>query len=129
MDGQEKRLVAKLGNERKLALHEIADFLRCSDGKAPLQSLFGQLAQPARRGFAVGDELLGIFVTQLFQRETAALGDAHGLGEQIGRIDLRQAHAQPQMPLGIGMERVAASLHCRAQADSRQRVLQRPAGA
>jgi len=92
VDGQEKRLVAKLGDERQLALHEIADFLRCSDGKAPLQSLFGQLAQMARRRFVCGDELLGIFVTQLVQGKFAALGDAHGLGEQLGRIDLRKTH-------------------------------------
>ena len=127
MDGQEKRLVAKLGDERQLALHEIVDFLRCSGGKAPLQSLFGQLAQPARRSFAFGNELFGILVAQLFQRKPAAPGDARGLGEQLGRIDLRKTHAQPQMPLGVREKRVAAGPHGLAQADGRQRILQRPA--
>src|SRR5256885_11688387 len=63
VDGQEKRLVAKLGDERKLALHEIADFLRRSGGEAPPQSFFGQPAPPARRGFPLGGEVLRLPVT------------------------------------------------------------------
>jgi hypothetical protein len=124
LDRQEKRLVAKLGDEQELPFDEIPDFLRCAGGKAPLQSLPGELAQPARRGFVRGDELFGILVAQLLQRKTAALSDACGLCEQFGRIDLRKMHAQPQMALGAGVKRVAASLHCRAQADGGQRVLQ-----
>jgi len=94
-----------------------------------VQSLFGQLAQPARRRFARGNQLFGILVTQLLGRKAAALGDFHGFREQLRGIDPRKASAQPKMPLGVGVERVPADPQRRAQPDRGQRVLQAPARA
>src|SRR2546423_2911294 len=62
VDGQEKRLVAKLGEERKLALHESAEFLGWSDGRAALESLFCGRVQTARRGLAVGGGALRVLI-------------------------------------------------------------------
>ena len=59
----------------------------------------------------------------------ASLGDRHRLGEELGRVELRKAHAQPQVALGVGVERVAAGANRCMQADRGQRVLQRPARA
>ena len=65
--GEEKRLVAQLGDEGELALDGIPDFFRDAPGKALLQPFLGELAQPARWGLALGDQLLGVFVAQLVE--------------------------------------------------------------
>ena len=42
----------------------------------------------------VRNDLVGVLVAQLLEKRLAALRDAQGLGEQLGRIDLGEADAQ-----------------------------------
>ena len=79
MNGQKEMLVPQLGDERELVFDQLAERAWRASGKAARESCFGELAQIARRRFALGHELGGIFVAQRPEIEAAALGDAHGL--------------------------------------------------
>ena len=63
------------------------------------------------RRLALGHRFVGIFVSQLVEREGAGVGDLHGAGERV-----RMAGEQPrhfvgrfQVPLGIGLQLQPAS--------------------
>ena len=74
-------------------------------------------------------QLLGIFVAQFVERERAARGEIErGVG-QLARIERGEPRARAQVALAVGEERVAAFGERRAQADGRERVLQRAPGA
>ena len=127
--GEEERLVAELGDERELVLDELANFLRRAGGKPPAQAVFGEPAQPARGRLARRHQLLGILVAQFVEREIAAPGDRERLGEELGRIQLREAHAQPQAALGVRMEVAPALRHGAPEPHRGEHVLQPPARA
>jgi hypothetical protein len=129
MHGEEERLVGELGDQPQLVLHQARHLGRDSRREAPAQAGFGQLAQPARRRVARRDQLARVFVFKRIEREPAALGNRHALGEQFRRIKLRQAHAQAQAALGVREKRLPALRHRLAQADRGEHVLQAPARA
>jgi hypothetical protein len=80
-------------------------------------------------GVSLRHQLLRILIAQLVEREIAARGDARALGEKLRRIELREAHAQPQVALGVRLQRLPALGHRLAQPDRRQHILQRLARA
>ncbi len=129
VDGEEVRLVAQLRDERELVLDQLTHAGGHAGGKARAQSLLGDLSQVRGRRVARGRELLRVLVAQAVEGEGAALRDAHSLGQQPGRVELREPHAHAQVPLGVGVERAARFGHRRAQPDRGQRVLQRAARA
>ena len=65
-----------------------------------------------------------IFIFQTVEPEIAALGDAYALGQQFGRVNLRQPHAQAQMALGVGIQRVSGVGDRGVKAHRGQQVLQ-----
>ncbi len=86
-------------------------------------------AGSTRRGSPRRHEFLGIFVSQFVQVEGAAARDFQRLAQRIGGIEPRQLQARAQMALGVGGQRIAAFADRLAQADGRQRVMQRLARA
>ena len=127
--GEEVGLVGEIGDQGELVLDELADVIGRALREAPSQACFGELAQPRRRRLAGGHELLRVFVAQLVEREAARSREAQRLGEQLGRIELREPHPQPQMALAVRMERPAAGGDRLAQAHRGEQILQPTPGA
>ena len=71
----------------------------------------------AGRGRAGRHDLFRIFVAQFVQRKLAARGDLQRFIEPLGRVQLRQPHARPQILLGVRCQREAAFGHCFAEPD------------
>ena len=145
VDGEKIRFVLQFRDQRELVLDQRADVgddrgrhgsirsVRSPISRdlsvSPRQSRFDQRAQMRCRCLPLRHDLLRVLVTQFVERERAALRDRDGLGEQLGRIDRRKPRARTQMPLAIGMKRVAALGERLFHADRRDRVLQRAPGA
>ena len=129
VDGQEVRLVAQFVDEielmQELPAHAVGNPLGVASGCA----LPGLLAQVTGRRMARRHDLVGVFVAQFIQAECAAIGDAHGLGEQRARIELRQAQARAKVLLCVGGQRVATLRDALAQANGGQDIVQRLARA
>ena len=128
-DGQEVRLVAQLGDQCQLALDLLADRFRRAGGIAALQPLQSELAQPAGRRLVRRDDLLGVFVAQLIEREATARGEPDGFLEKIRRIALGEPQPAAQVLLGIGSKRESALGKRLAEPDGGQGVVQALAGA
>ena len=129
VDGEEVRLVAELGDQRKLVLDQLAHVRRDAGGIAPEEPGLGQRAQVRRRRRAGRHDLLGIFVAQLVEREMAASRDRDRLREQSGRINRRKPRPRAQVSLPVGEERETAVGDRLLQPDRGDRVLQRAPGA
>ena len=127
--GEEERLVAQLGDQLQLVLDQVLHLRRHAAREAPGEALPRQLRQPARRRLARRHQLLRVLVAQLVERKRAARGDGERLRQELGRIDLRQAHPRAQVPLGVRVKRLRAALERQAQPDRGERVLQATARA
>ena len=127
--GKEKGFVAQLGDQPQLVLDQRPHLRRHSAGEALDETFRRELRQPAGRGLALRHQLLGILVAQLVEGERAALCDCQGFRQQLRRVELRQAHARAQVPLGVRVQRPPAALERRAEPDRGERVLQPPARA
>ncbi|MNP09372.1 hypothetical protein D3C76_1014770 [compost metagenome] len=78
---------------------------------------------------SVRDQFARVLVAQLLEIEGAALGDAQGFRQQLGRVDLGQCLARAQVAFAVG-EQVCAGLGYRAVlADGGHAVLQGAAAA
>ncbi len=124
MHRQKVRLVAQLGDQRQLALDGDADLRRHALRPALAGTLFRQVAQMARRRFALRHQLVRILVPQLIQRESTLGRDRQRLFEQLTRIQPFETFAFAQIALAIGMEIPSAFRDRHAQTNSRQHVLQ-----
>ncbi len=91
---------------------------------APARARFGELAKMRSGGFAGGHQLARILVTQLVQREVRQCGDLHRLGQQLGRIEPRQAPAFAQVALAVGVEARTGLGHGDAMPHGGERILQ-----
>ena len=86
---------------------------------------FSQRTQMAAGRGARRYELLRVFITQLVQRKTAALGPHHRLRQRLRREQSLQPQNRTQMRFGIGLQLPAALCHGFLQARGRQHILQR----
>ena len=68
VDGEKKGLVGEIGDQRELALDELADVAGHAAGKAPGKAFHGELAQPRRGRLARRYQLLRILVAKLVER-------------------------------------------------------------
>ena len=123
-DGQEVRLVLQLGDDRELVLDRRAMLVGQAGGKAPGRALVRELAQLRRRRLARRDDLLGVLVLQLGERELAALRDRHRLLEPGRLVERGQAALRAQVLLGVGGERQAALGDGPSEPRGGKRVLQ-----
>ena len=123
--GQKIHLVFHFGNQRqlmlKLLLHCGCNALREALGRTTQ----GELAQGLRRGQAGQHGLHGVLVAQLVQVEGAARRHLQRVGQQLGRVNLRQPGAGAQVGLGIGLQGKPALSHRLAQAHGGGHILQR----
>jgi hypothetical protein len=69
---------------------------------------FRRACAGARPRFSLRHQLARIFVAQFVEREIRERGDLHGLGQQLGWIEFREAFAFAQVALGVREHRVPA---------------------
>ncbi len=81
------------------------------------------------RRVAFRHDLARILVAQLVERERAARGDLHRSGEQLGRMQLREALDRAQVTLAVRKQREPRPLDGGADAGCGEHVLQRAAAA
>jgi len=105
--GEEIGFVLQIGDQRQLMRDALAHVVRRALRVAAAQASLGFVAQPGGRRMAVGDDFLGIFVTQLVERKSALRCDIQCFGQQPRRIKPRQAQTATQMALAIGEKRIA----------------------
>ena len=124
--GEEIRGVLQLADKRQFVLerrpHPGGDAL----GIAPGRALPGQdLELPLGRA-AFADHFIGVLVAQLVQRETAALGDLHRIGQGVGMIAEEAGHLRggPEMAFRIGGETPAGGVDGAALADAGEQVVE-----
>ena len=129
MDGEEVGLVAQFGDQFELLPDLLRHFVWHAARIAHLKPLLDLGAQIGGRRLAGRHDLLGVFVAQFVERETAEAGNAHRLGEQFRRIELRQPQPRAQMPFAVGEQRMPRRIDRHIQAQRRQGVLQRPSAA
>src|SRR5204863_2152037 len=101
VNGEKERFVTRFGDELELVLDQAADLLQslgrdASRREAAGETFFGEPPQVGRWRLARGDDLLGIFVAQLFQREGAACSDRARLVEPRRRIEALESGERPQ---------------------------------
>src|SRR5207237_9051143 len=89
--------------------------------EAASETFFGEPPQVRRRRLACGHNLLGVFVTQLFQRKGAACGDRTRLVEPRRRIKALERGERAQMTLAVGKKRVTDFSNRRLETDRGQR--------
>jgi hypothetical protein len=97
--GEEEGFVAQLGDDGQLLLQQRAHLAGNAAGPVPRRALPGELRQPGGGRLAPGHQLARILVAQFLQREGAAVGNGHGRGQQLRRIQPRQLGAVAQVPL------------------------------
>ena len=80
------------------------------------------------RGHAVGDRLLGVFVAQFVEAETAAPGDLQAARQRVlvAAEEARHLGSRLQMALGMGGEAKPGLVDRAMLADAGQHILQRP---
>ncbi len=116
VDGQEIGFVAQLGDQRQFVLDTLAHLARHACRITPSEAGPGFMAQPGGRRVAVRDDLLRVLVAQFVERKVAARGDGQRFGQQIRRVEARQAEPRAQVALAVGKQRVTGSEHRRFQA-------------
>jgi hypothetical protein len=125
VDRQEIRLVLEMADQLQfvldLFLHGVRDAVR----EPPMRPDVRFLPQIRLVCKAWRNELVGIFVFEFIQRESAALEHAQCFGQRVLGIQVRETQARAQVLLGIGRQIVAALRDGFAKANGRHRVLQR----
>ena len=124
MHGQEVALVAEFRDERELVLDQFPYGGGFTLRPASADALLGQAPQVSGRCGSGRDDLLGVLVAQLVQREAAARRNREGLVEQLPRVDAPERRDRAQVTLAVGREREAGILQRDAVTDGRERVLQ-----
>ena len=123
--GEEVRLVAQLLDQLELVIDRRSHGAGGAVGPAPALAFRRQLAQPARRRFAVRHDLARILVAQLVERESDSVRRSRTWPRATRRIDLVQALERAQVTLAVRIQRVARAIDRRAEPRRRQHVLQR----
>jgi len=123
--GEEVGLVLQVGDQLQFVVDLSPHRVWRASGPAPARAFIAQRAQPARGGMAFGHHFARVVVAQLFEGEGAALGDAQGFGQQLGRIGLGEQLALAQVALAVGEQACAGLTHGAAVADGGDGVLQR----
>jgi hypothetical protein len=108
-------------------LDTLADIGRLAGRIAPAQTALGFVAQPGGRRVAGRCDFLRVFITQLVEREAAALGDSQAFRQQGGRVEAGEAQTAAQMALAIGKQRITRLENRGLQAHRGQHVLYRAA--
>ncbi len=127
--GEEVRLVLELGDQRELVLDRLSRRGRHAFRPAVTCALLREAPQPCGRRVTFRHDLARIFVTQFLERERAARGDLHRSGEQLGRMQLRDALERAQVTLTVLKQREPRPLDGGADAGCGEHVLQRAAAA
>ena len=83
VDGEEIARVVELGDQPELFHKRIAHLAGDAVGKAPGRALPGQVFEMRVRGLARRHRLVGIFVFQLVEGESAGVGDLDAAGERL----------------------------------------------
>ena len=122
--GEEEGFIAQLLDEGELVLDEGANVRGRCAREAPPQTFVRESTQIRDRRHARRHDFIWILVAQLVEGKRAALGDLHRLGEERGRIELGENFPLAQMPLAVGMQRVAGLGHGGLQPDRGHHVLQ-----
>ncbi len=105
-------------------LDERDDLFRHAVRPAAGHALLGQLAQVTCRRIAGRHDLVGIFVTQLVEREVDCLRNVYGFGEQLGRIHMCEDVERAQVAFAVRIQQETGLVDRDALANRRQRVLQ-----
>lgn len=96
---------------------------------APVRADVALRAQMGGCGLAGGDNLAGVLVAQLVEREVAQLGDAHGFRQLFCTVQIAQTQTRAQVRLRIRGQRKAALSHRLPQAYGSHDIRHRLAGA
>ncbi|MNQ88920.1 hypothetical protein D3C85_1042100 [compost metagenome] len=126
MDGEEVTLVTQLGNQRQLALDQVAGLLRHALRPAPGHALLAQMAQPGRGRLPLRDQFTRVLIAQLAEVEPAAPGDVQGLLQQLRRVEFGQLLQRAQVALAVGKQHMPGLGHCGVMANGSHGILQRP---
>ncbi len=129
VDGEEVGFVAQLGDQREFVFDLLPHLVGHAGRVAHEQAAFDLAGEIGARRLAGRDDFLGVFVAQLVERKMALRRNDHGLGEQLGRVEVGQAQARAQMAFAVGEERVAGAVDRGLEAQCGEQVLQRPAAA
>ena len=125
MHGEKEVLVAELGDERQLLFDQLGGALGHAPRPAFPCARLGKLAQvrgwrePLRHQFA------RIFVAQFVQTERAAVGQIHGFGKHLARIERGQLGQRLEAAFAVRVEPRAKRVDRFLQANGGQHVLQR----
>ena len=122
---QKIHLVAQLGNQRQLVRHLLRHARRQALRVAPSRTFVGVVVQGLARAQARQHALHRVLVAQLVQAELAACCHQQGIGQQHGRIKLRQPLTGAQVRLGIGLQGKTTLGHRPAQTDGGEHIVQR----
>ncbi len=130
LDGEEKRRVFEPGDQLELVLDLLDHRSGGAAGIAALEPLPGQPFEARLRVFAVGRDLIGIFVGQLFEVEIAAASEFGRVRDRLG-IDGEEAghlFGAFEVALGVAGEAKACFADGAGVADAGQHILQAAAG-
>ena len=125
-DGEEVRGELQFTDERQLVFegrpHPGGDAL----GIAPGRALPGHNLQLPLGCAAFTHHLLGVFVAQLFEREAAAFGDLHRIGQGTGMIAKEGNHLRGglEMAFRVGREAPAGGVDGAALADAGEQIVE-----
>ena len=120
MDGEKIRRVIELGDERQFMIERLADIVRNALGIARGRALLGR--REARAHF------LGIFITQLIQREGQCRIERRCFFDRSRRIAEEARHLGGRLEIALGIDGKAASRGVDRQvlANAGEHVLQFP---
>ena len=130
LDGEEKRRVFEPRDQLELVLDLLDHRSRRPAWIAPLQPFPGQPFEACLRGLAVGRDLIGIFVGQLFEVEIAAAGKLHRVRDRFGIGGEEAGHLLGafEMALGVAGEAEARFVDGAGVADAGEHILKAAAG-
>ena len=125
-DGEEIRGVLQFTDERQLVFEGRPHPGGDAPGIAPGRALPGQNLQLPLGRAAFADHLLGVLVAQLSEREAAAFGDLHRIGQGTGMIAEEGGHLRGglEMAFRVGREAPSGGVDGAALADAGEQVVE-----
>jgi hypothetical protein len=126
LHGEKEGRVVLACDEHELVLDLLHDSGRRSIRVTALQPLPGQPFEPRLQVFAVGRDLIGIFVGQFFEAERAATREFSRVGDRLRVVREQPRHFTWafQMPLGIATKPEARLVYGARLADAGEHILQ-----
>ena len=128
LDGQEVGLVFELGDERQLVFDGRAHLGRNASRVALGRTRPGQRLQRLLRRAAVAGDLVRVLVAEFAERETAAFGDIHGVGQGLRMVaeEAGEFGRGLEVSFGVGGQAPAGGVDGAVLADAGQHVVEPP---